>query len=401
MRLLIMMPTNGPGGVHEYCLTIAKAALQKGWEAHAAFPHENQTMDLVHRLQDCGTQVRHLAIDENWEDQYRLSYWHHGIRCVRVLSCLRTVKPTAVLLVLPLPYFCVGAMLACSMLKVPTALVFQLVFDKTYVGPKLLRAYHWAKSRRQEWIAVSRANRRILCSSFGLGEEDIHVIHNGPSSMKIDALPSEQVRQEVRREFGLNANDRLLLSVGRLAPQKGYLDLVAIIPQILREFPDITFAWVGEGVQRKQLEDEIREKGIDGRVRLLGYRGDVPRLLRAADLFVFPSHFEGQPLALAEAMTAGLPIVSSDASGISEVIDSGVHGLLYPARDCTALAGALRWALQNPTSMKTMGQNAVSRASEFSADKMANQTLSLINSLATNRITAKDDSGIHAALTAR
>jgi len=281
-------------------------------------------------------------------------------------------------------------MLACSVLNIPTAVVFQLVPGRVDVGAKMLRAYHWSKSRRQEWIAISRENHRHLCASFGIKEEDVHVIYNGSSLTELDATPVDRLRREIRRELGLNEDDRILLTVGRLNFQKGYLDLAAVIPQILDAFPDVTFVWVGEGGQRAQLEKVIRESGVANKVRLLGYRRDVPRLLRAADLFVFPTHFEGgQSFAVSEAMAAGLPIVSSDASGIPEVIDSGVHGVLYPVRDRTALAGALRWALLNPMSMRTMGQNAVARARDFSAEQMCKRTLSILNNLGMKRCGAR------------
>lgn len=394
MRLLTILPSTLRGGCEEYALTVATHAVKRGWEVHAGFPTTEGTVELISDFRSRGIAFHSLAVGEKGEEATRLSRWHHGVCFVRTLACLRTIRPTIVHLVLPLPYFGLGVMLACAVHNVPVGVVFQLVSEQAHFGPKLLRAYRWLRSRNQVLVAVSHENRRHLCASFNISQNDIHVIPNGANVAAADSTPSDETRRALRRELGLSENTRLLLSVGRLNPQKGYLDLARVAPEILREFPDLKFAWVGEGPQRQQLEGAIREAGITEKVRLLGYRNDVPRLLRAADLFLFPSHYEGQSFALLEAMSAGLPIVSSDTSGIPEVIESGVHGVLYPARDRAALAGALRWALLNPESMRRMGQRAMDRARDFSEERMCDQTLSLLDGLARRR-GGKKQSGRH------
>ena len=153
------------------------------------------------------------------------------------------------------------------------------------------------------------------------------------------------------------------------------------------EFPDAHFLWVGDGDLREHLERRIQEAGLVGRVILTGYRADLARFYRSADLFVFPTHFEGgASFALVEAMACGAAIVSSDASGIPEVIEGGVHGLLYPSKDADALTRSLRHALQNPAKMETMARRGRERAAELTEERMCQDTLDALQQLATARV---------------
>jgi glycosyltransferase involved in cell wall biosynthesis len=104
----------------------------------------------------------------------------------------------------------------------------------------------------------------------------------------------------------------------------------------------------------------------------------VSDLLRACDLFVFPTLAEGQPFALMEAMAHGLPIVTTDASGIPEILSDGHSGVLCPKGDSCALYRALRLALRDPGAAKTMARNARQRAENLDEREMLQDTLQLI-----------------------
>jgi glycosyltransferase involved in cell wall biosynthesis len=101
----------------------------------------------------------------------------------------------------------------------------------------------------------------------------------------------------------------------------------------------------------------------------------------AADLFVFPSHYEGFALSLIEAMVHGIPIIASDASSIPELIRDGEHGLLFRVQDSCDLMACLRRALSAPERMKTMAQAAQARALLFSAESMVDRTLDVLAEL--------------------
>ena len=83
------------------------------------------------------------------------------------------------------------------------------------------------------------------------------------------------------------------MTTARLDKQKGHVDLLQIVPRIVDEFPDVIFVWAGDGDERQALETQVQQQNLQRYVRFLGYRADISRLLRASDLFVFPSHLEG------------------------------------------------------------------------------------------------------------
>lgn len=126
--------------------------------------------------------------------------------------------------------------------------------------------------------------------------------------------------------LGIPAGARVLVSVGRLHPQKGYDLLIEAIAPLLADQPGWQLLIVGEGPARFDLERQIREAGLEGRIHLPGYRDDVPSILAAADAFVLASRWEGMPNAVLEAMAAGLPVVATDVEGIDELIVDRADG---------------------------------------------------------------------------
>ena len=140
--------------------------------------------------------------------------------------------------------------------------------------------------------------------------------------------------------------------------------------------------WAGTGEQQQELHDRLHEAALDHAVLMLGHRSDLPRLLQAADLFVFPTRFEGHPFALLEAMAYGLPIVTTNASSIPEIMQHQVHGLLCAANDSNALLDSIDWALQHPDPMQAMAVHAAQRVKTFSQTLMIEKTLSTLHTLA-------------------
>ncbi len=146
--------------------------------------------------------------------------------------------------------------------------------------------------------------------------------------------------------------------VGRLEEQKGHGYLVAALPELSRQIPDLTLVLVGEGREEEALKRQVAELGMGRWVRFLGTRRDLPRLFRAMDLFVQPSLWEGLPLALLMAMAAGLSVLGTRVSGITEVIQDGVNGRLVPAGDSRALAAAILELYRRPEVRDRLGEAA-------------------------------------------
>lgn len=202
--------------------------------------------------------------------------------------------------------------------------------------------YTWGVDRI---VCVSHAIRRVLVED-GLPPERLGVVHSGIDLQRIDGVADR--RAEHRAALGLGADARLVGHVGHLAGHKGQRDLVEAMPAVLARVADAHALVVGEGEERADLEARIARLGLGARVRLAGFRDDVPSLLRAFDVFAFPSRLEGLGTSVLDALASRLPIVATRAGGIPEMIDDGVHGLLVPPGDPGALASALVRVLSDP-----------------------------------------------------
>ena len=159
---------------------------------------------------------------------------------------------------------------------------------------------------------------------------------------------------------------------------KGYRELAAA----MRDVPDAELWVVGERLESDRGDDMaamLRDAGLGERLRLLGYRADVAAVLAAADIFVLPSHFEGLPMSVIEAMLTGLPVVATEIRGPREQVVPEVTGLLVPPRPVAPLAAALRRLAGDPALRAAMGEAGRARALElYDEAKVLARTLDLL-----------------------
>lgn len=214
-------------------------------------------------------------------------------------------------------------------------------------------------------ICASEAVEDEVREKFELEAERTRVVPNGIDVASFPVVPPDEARR-ARRELGVSDDERLLLNVGRIDPQKGQDLLLHAFRDLANGERPIRLAVVGTvgrssaDVEARRYEDQLRwiafGARMEDRVDFLGWRDDVPRLLAAADLYVHPSRWEGWPVAVVEAMTAGLPVVASDCSGRPKGFRDGEHGWIVPTGDVAALRDALSRALsRSPRELKEMG----------------------------------------------
>lgn len=200
-------------------------------------------------------------------------------------------------------------------------------------------------------ICVSHAARDVVVQG-GVSPEHVQVIHGGCPIPDVSGFDADAIRSEL----GINANEKLLVSVGNLLNCKGHADLVQAVAEVHSEVP-LRLVIAGQGEERAALERQISQLGLSGQVQLLGYRNDAERLLHAADLVVHPSHAEGLSLVLIQAQMLGKPIVATPVGGAIEVL--GVADLmpmpsqadrpgswLATPKDTRSLAAAIKRALE-------------------------------------------------------
>ena len=240
MRLLIITSATVCGGAEAYALTIAKGAAQARWETHAAFPLAEATAFL--RQEFWTHQVFYHPLDISEPNSRGVQAMGDAlVRFQRTRSLLVALQPDVVLINLPWADHCLGSILACGQLRLPTAVMFHLLPpEKIPLSRSRRQLYTWARGREQQWLTNSEGNGRLLSELFEMPIHDVQVIYNGiqlPSPRDCTPEKRAMLSQAVRQELGLPGNTRLLLTVGRLAPQKGYTDLLHDRPQTSGQAP--------------------------------------------------------------------------------------------------------------------------------------------------------------------
>jgi glycosyltransferase involved in cell wall biosynthesis len=223
-----------------------------------------------------------------------------------------------------------------------------------FLGRRATYAFH----------AVTHAVADRMVGDLGIDPSRIWVVPRGRSLQRLGE-PSSVRRDAVRARLGLSADTSVILNVGRHEPQKGQNDLLTAVARLRSTHQDLCLLIAGrDGRSTPELHRRIRDEGLEDVVRLLGARDDIGDLLSAADVFAFPSRYEGIGGAMLEAMLMGVPVVASDLAGLREVLDDGRWGVLVPVADPTALAKALHGALAEPEEASTRAAMARSRALE-------------------------------------
>lgn len=198
-----------------------------------------------------------------------------------------------------------------------------------------------------------------LARSLGVPADRIHVVENG-----IDAKvfhPGDAAA--ARAALGLPASGRLLLGVGHFLPAKGYAEAIDALGRLAKDHPDLRLVLVGAGPEDAALREAAARHGVADRVIWPGIQPHdrVADFMRAADLFVHPSHSEGRPNAVLEAQACGLAAVATDVGGTSEIVDDGVTGFLTAPRDAARLAARIADALASPFDGAAVSQRGLAR----------------------------------------
>jgi glycosyltransferase involved in cell wall biosynthesis len=247
--------------------------------------------------------------------------------------------------------------------------------------PFLKRLESWGNRLSDVVMVNSDAVRREIGRTERFCKGKIRRIYNGVGP--IDPWDRERVESFRARE-GLPPRSPVAVCVSNFFEYKGHEDLVKAAARLTGAFPGMIYVLIGRDAGFLEATRSLaRDLGILERIRFPGPRSDVPDFLRAADLFVHPSHQEGFSNAILEAMAAGLPVVACDVGGNPEAVVDGVTGRLIPPREPTALAAAMAEILADPAKGRSMGEAGRRRAIEqFSLDRMVRDIEELYETLA-------------------
>lgn len=245
-------------------------------------------------------------------------------------------------------------------------------------APRLHRARSAVLSAVRD-AAERRAVRHYIAESARV-EQLFAPLVRAPISVLRQAVPIDRfvaartsgARERIRRELGLPSDATVLLDVSRLVPGKGQADLLPVLAEVRRARPDVVLLLVGDGELRTDLERAARAHGLADAVVFAGNRGDVPEVMTAGDVFVFPSYSEGFGMVALEAMAAGLPVVAYDLPPFAEFMQPDVTADLVPVGDVEALTGAVVRVLGDPDRARRMGAAASAHvAQSYAADSVA------------------------------
>jgi len=216
----------------------------------------------------------------------------------------------------------------------------------------------WASALSHRLITVSELNRK---KAINLGIAPASKFQTIYSGIQFDLFDHPVDAAALRQSLEIGTDRTVIGFVGRLSPQKDPLSFVEAMPEILRRHPGTLFLIVGDGELRQATEQRAEQLGVAAAMRILGFREDVPDLLRAMDLFVLSSRWEGLGRSLTEALYCGLPAVATAVEGVPELISDGETGRLVPPQDPEALAQAVIDLLDDPARARGLARAGQAR----------------------------------------
>lgn len=227
-------------------------------------------------------------------------------------------------------------------------------------------------------IAISEGIGRVLLAG-GLPPRKLRIVR---SAVLTEPFAQRCERAQVATALGLGPNELWVGVVAQLIPRKGHRFLLAALPSLVAEFPQLRVIFFGQGPLADELQRLVYSAALSKHVRFAGFRQDLPSCLPCLDLLVHPATMEGLGVALLQAASAGVPIVASRVGGVPEAVTDGVTGLLVPPADAIALAGACRALLVDAVERRRMGSAGQARMrAEFSTSAMVAGNLAVYREL--------------------
>ena len=228
--------------------------------------------------------------------------------------------------------------------------------------------HKWIYNRVNFALAISKVIAKNLTDTTPLTQERIILLHNGIDTNKFD--PSKVSSKIVRDEFNIPDNDVLIGMTARFSPGKGHEDFLYTTKHLSEKYGNLKFMIVGEpskgedeyGYQIRTLASEL---GITDKTIFTGYRSDIPEILAALDIFVFPSHAEAFGIALVEAMCMEKPSVCSNSDGVLDIAVDGVTSYMFQKQNWHHLADKLELLIQSPEKRNEFGKAARKRVLEL------------------------------------
>lgn len=383
LKVLKVMPGVDPcAGAEQSFAVTAPTLIEQGVELHLAVFTDRQ--GLVPAFERAGGVVHDLSPSNSMPERYR--------RLRRVIDAVGPDLVHATLWDAAVP-----AQLAARRSRVPVLVTWANVgsfargdgSERSWKLQVVHRADRvLAQVSGAHFHAVTPGVAQLNAAGFGVPAERVHVVERGRPVVEVGGGIGDA--DALRQELGLVPTDRVVLCVGRQEEQKDHVTLVRAAAALAERHPEVRVVLAGrEGHASARIGRAIVESGVGDRLVLLGHRDDVPALLGLADVFVLSSRYEGAAGSVIEAMRAGLPIVSTDVSGLQGILSDGDNALVVPVGDPQALATGISRVLDDAELAGRLGVGARTTFDErFTLDRAVQGLHALYRTLAASGVAA-------------
>jgi len=383
MRYLSWIPGGYFGGCEDYGFRIARYLTDEGWDTKCVVKNKS--------VADAGLKYispRHISVPRvpfKAETRSRNAIKQSVKEAVLYTSyryILNKDKPEIIHAVLPWHFHSIYFIKQCIKLRYPVLATYQLVapdrvppLEQIELIQKMVRSPYLTLS------AISNNNRDLLSEYYKIEKSSIPVIPNRPRASAQISI-TDEVKHEHRQRFckseNIPKNSTLLMTVASLHHQKGIDTLIHGAHELIKIIPNAYFCIAGNGNDKETLVKLANDLGVANHIKFLGRRNDVDELLNIADLFLFPTRYEGESFALLEAARSRLPIIASNASGISETFRDQIDALLFPVGDTRLMNDHILKLITNPHIGRELARSAYERVQGFSEHEMMAATRSLL-----------------------
>lgn len=344
MRIVLSNSSSKWGGVHKATEILARGFQQRGHEVVVLGYPDGMLQERLKAVAPFEPIMKGMDL--------------HPVTMSRIGSAMRRHRPDVVLAMMKKDVR-LSAPVA-RMMGIPT--VVRHANDRALRGGIYDRIFFGAIPAHHVVNSYSTRDT-LLGSAPWINERDVTVVYNG-----IDPTPFANAAPS---DLGLPSRSLAFGFIGRLEIRKGLIDLARAWPSVAESIPNAWLVITGAGADEEQAR---RTMGDVPRVKWLGYREDIPGILKSLDILVTPSHWEGFGFVAAEGMAAGVPVVAANASSLAEIIEDGISGRLVSPRDPGALATAMIELANNPHERSRLAKGGTERIlSTFNVDRMVDR----------------------------
>ena len=371
MKILQVAYKSEISGGERVLLNLSENLRNRGHDILVACPTYGP---LIEVLKEEGIQVKIIAIKKTYDlmAAFRLRNLivHEGVQILHTHGMLANI---------------VGR-IASKMARIPVSISTVHLTRQLSTGERAENICQWLKGRyyrlldnftagfSDRVIAVSESVKQDLISQ-GVSSEKIVVIKNGIECEGYQSpLDVENQQANKKKELGIG-NGPVVGTITRFYKQKDVQTFLYAISDVIRDYPNLRCLIVGDGEQRRELEDMSTRLALHENVTFLGYREDAREILDLFEIFVLSSLWEGLPLVVLEAMAASKPVIATRVAGTAEAVVDGKTGILVPLRDSKRLAESIKTLLRDQKLAQKMGEAGRRRAHRhFRVERMVDET---------------------------